>query len=336
MPIEPTKRECYGPWQVELFPASRQEDATVLVVRAAVDFCTPGQVYGLVAKFTVSALKSCEVSAYLKDMEGSSLAAMHGLLDFGLFDRASQYTWRLTTNGLEWEPPLQLEDLDFEDDSEPRLRYHILRALRHTLSQVPREYQGKTLDPEGVCMILGIARSRFDEIVGLLREGEEIAVPAGGNLYDGHFYITQLGIQAFERMQHKPRPKWQTKQAPEDVQERVPALVELIRHWIPSKQHRYEEAYRVDLSGHLKSQGLSALQEQGASHADILAWGIPIAIKLNPDRAGYDILHSQIVRHLDEFGVAIALVVRPGNEDLLGYYKTLIEGYDGVTFIAKP
>jgi hypothetical protein len=274
------------------------------------------------------------------------LGRIHGLLDFGLFEESNEYQWTVTPTRETIEPPLTLEAPDFGGDSERRICYHILSALRRARRELPREYTRKKLDPEGVCAILQIAREHFEYIVGRLGErgwitGMQLATDTRilfyGNLFDGEFYITEEGVQALEEMERSQvKPQWLTKRAPEDVQKHVPEIVQVIDNWIPKQRYRTEEAYRAALAEHLEGYGITAPEEQGASLTDILAaHGIGIETKLKPDRSEYDRLTGQILRQLGEFGVVVVLILRPDRRDLLDEYKSLFAGDDRVVFMTK-
>jgi hypothetical protein len=275
------------------------------------------------------------------------LGRIHGLLDFGLFEESNEYQWTVTPTEETIKPPLTLEAPDFGDDSEKRICYHILSALRRTRHELPREYTRKKLDPEGVCAILQIARTYFEYIVGRLEERGWIAkmqlvtdtgrIVLQGNLFDGGFYITEEGVQALEETERSQvKPQWLTKRAPEDVQKRAPEIVQVIDNWIPKQRYRTEEAYRAALAEHLEGHGITAPEQQGASLTDILAaHGIGIESKLKPDRSEYDRLAGQILRQLGEFGVVVVLILRPDRRDLLDEYKSLFAGDDRVVFMTK-
>jgi len=275
------------------------------------------------------------------------LGRIHGLLDFGLFEESNEYQWTVTPTGETIKPPLTLEDPDFGDDSERWICYHILSALRRARRELPREYTRKKLDPEGTCAILQIARKQFDYLVGRLRDMNWVAVRAfvtsageilhSGSVFNGEFHITEKGLQALKEMEHsQAKPQWLTERATEDVQKRVPEIVQTIDNWIPKQRYRTEEAYQAALAEHLEGRGITAPEQQGASLTDILAaHGIGIEIKLKPDRSDYDRLAGQIMRQLGEYGVVVVLILRPDKRDLLDGYKSLFAGDDRVIFVTK-
>jgi len=131
-------------------------------------------------------------------------------------------------------------------------------------------------------------------------------------------------------------PDWLKKQAPKKVRLQIPQVVKLIQEWIPKQRFRSEEAFEAALAEYLVGQGVSAPEQQGISLVDILAaQGIGIEVKLTPDRSEYDRLSGQIIRHLEGFGIAIVLIIRPDKRDLLDEYQARFSGDDRVTFITK-
>ena len=263
------------------------------------------------------------------------LARIHGLLDFGLFERSNEYHWIVNFTEEFFRPSLRLEAPDFADDLEQRICYHILDALRRARREMPREYTRKKLDPEGTCAILQIARTYSEYIVGRLEERGRIV--SHGNLFDGEFHITEEGVQALEEMERSlVKPQWLTRRAPEDVQKHVPEVVQIIKEWIPKQRYGNEKPYESALAEHLQGRGIPAPEQQGASLTDILAaHGIGIEIKLTPNRSEYDRLAGQIMRQLEEFGVVIVLILRPDKQDLLDEYRDRFTGDDRVVFVTK-
>lgn len=151
-------------------------------------------------------------------------------------------------------------------------------------------------------------------------------------------YLSDRGLKEVEaiRSQGDAQPRWQTKQAPEGIQKRVPDILKTIENWIPKQRFRNEEAYEAALAEYLSGQGIEAPEQQGMSLTDILAaHGIGVEIKLNPDRSEYDRLSGQIIRQLEEFGVVVVLIVRPDKRDLLEEYKARFDYDSRVTFITK-
>ncbi len=130
---------------------------------------------------------------------------------------------------------------------------------------------------------------------------------------------------------------WLTKQASDEIQVRIPEIVQIIESWIPKQLFRSEEAYEAALAEYLEGRGITAPEQQGTSLVDILAAnGIGIEAKLNPNRSEYDRLVGQIVRHLENHGNVIVLIVRPDKRDLLEEYKSRFAGDNRVIFVTKP
>lgn len=127
---------------------------------------------------------------------------------------------------------------------------------------------------------------------------------------------------------------WLTKRASEQVQMRVPEIIQAIQKWVPKQRYKAEEAYVAALAEYLVGLGIDAPEQQGKSLTDILAaHGIGTEVKLTPDRSEYDRLAGQIMRQLEEYGIVIVLILRPDKRDLLEEYKSRFD--DRVIFITK-
>jgi hypothetical protein len=146
-------------------------------------------------------------------------------------------------------------------------------------------------------------------------------------------FIAEMERQGFRQQSATP-PRWLTKQAPEQVQRRLPEVIQAIENWIPKQRFTDEEAYEAALAEYLAGQGIDAPEQQGMSLADILAaYGIGVEIKFKPNRGDYDRLSGQIMRQLEEFGTAVVLIIRPDRRDLLDEYASRFD--DRVVFILK-
>lgn len=343
------KQDSYGQYDITVYPLSSQ-GTEVQYRLEAMNRYAPQEPLRILVVITTTAARATPSSRALSLGETAwenNLARIHGLLDFGLFEKSNEYRWRITSEKETIQPPLKLDAPDFGNDSEREICYHILNALRRTRRELPREYARKKLDPEGACAVLRIDKKRFCYIVGRLKERGWIAkmqlvadtgrIVSHGNLFDGEFYITEEGAQALEEMERLlVKPKWLTTRAPEDVQKRVPEIVQAIEKWTPKQRYRTEEAYQAALAEHLEGRGITAPEQQGESLTDILAaHGVGIETKLKPDRGDYDRLAGQVMRQLQEFGVVVVLILRPDKRDLLNEYKSLFTGDDRVIFITK-
>lgn len=343
-----TEQETYGRYEIVGSPVPSSRDGIEYRLKASIKGVASGNPRVLQVFISRSALiEHFPGESEVRVAQKQGLARMHGLLDFGLFEEAPEYRWRRLAEKEGFEPPVKLETPDFGDNSEKRVFYHILRALRRARRESPREYTRKKLDPEGVCVILGLDRNDVDYYVGRLRDRGWIAkrqlvdrhgkVVYHGNLFDGGFYIAEEGVQALETMERSlVQPEWMTTEPPEEVKHDIPRIVHVIKEWIPKQRYGSEEPYQSALAEHLLGQGVSAPEQQGASLTDILAaYGIGIEIKLKPERTDYDRLMGQIMRQLEEFGVVVVLIVRPDRADLLEEYKSKFVGDDRVVFITK-
>ena len=275
-----------------------------------------------------------------RTLEEYGLQAVHGLLDFGLFEKTKEYHLKIDNEGIEWLPPLHLAAPDFGDDLDMHIQYHILSALDRTRRSLTTEYERVRLDPEGVCIVLDIQRNQFEYNVGLLGEGRLIKTPETMTftmgLFRGDFYLTGKGSQTLRKMTHPPKPEWKTKQASEEAQKRVPEIIETIENWTPKQRFRTEESYQGTLAEHLEKHGIDAPEQQGATLVDILAaHSIGIEIKVNPDRSEYDRLSGQIMRHLEAYGNVIVFIVRPDKRDLLDEYMSRFADDSRVRFTIK-
>ena len=340
------KEEIYGQYNIIGYLESTQVDGIQYRLKAK-NRQTP-QESPRILHVTIS--EKAVITRFSQDEETvwkEVLGRIHGLLDFGLFEKSNEYQWTVTSTGETIEPPLTLQALDFGDDPERQICYHILSALRRARRELPREYAIKRLDPVGVCAVLHIDRTLFDYLVGRFKEMNWIAVRQlmtstgeivhSRSLFNGEFYITGEGIQALEEVERLlVTPKWLTTRATEDVQKRVPDVIRTIKEWIPKQRYRTEEPYQAALAEHLEGRGITAPEQQGASLTDILAaHGIGVEIKLTPNRSEYDRLAGQIMRQLEEFGVVIVLILRPDKQDLLNEYRARFAGDDRVIFITK-
>jgi hypothetical protein len=268
------------------------------------------------------------------DWRGFGLPYTHGLLDFGFFDECHEYTLTLDGSAQTWLPPLVLGAPGFGGDPDRLARFHILRALHRARRDLPRAYKAKKLDLVGACLVLQIGADQLEYNIGILEEKGWIA--AGLTFGPGGLYITDDGIQALDDMSRPARPEWQTRQPPEQVAKRIPEIIEMVEAWIPKKGYRGEEAYQAALAEYLEGHGVAAPEHQGTSLVDILAaYGVGIEAKLAPDRSGYDRLCGQIMRHLEEHGTVIVLILRPDKRDLLDEYQRRFAGDERVTFIVK-
>ena len=146
-------------------------------------------------------------------------------------------------------------------------------------------------------------------------------------------FIAEIERHGF-RQQSTGIPMWLTKQAPEETETSLHKIVQFVEDWIPKQRFTKEEAYEAALAEHLVGKGVPAPEQQGASLVDILAAnGIGIELKLNPDRNEYNRLSGQIMRHLEQYGVVIVLILRADNRDLLEEYQSRFD--DRVVFIVK-
>jgi hypothetical protein len=188
-------------------------------------------------------------------------------------------------------------------------------------------------EPEDLRSAIDVTQLAFESLYLLLYDAKLIHGAPPTKLW-----LSDRGLGEAKAIQsaRDAQPRWRTKQAPEEIQKRVPYILKTIENWIPRQRYRSEEAYEAALAEHLPGQGIEASEQQGKSLTDILAaHGIGIEVELNPDRSEYDRLSGQIIRQLEEFGVVVVLIVRPDKRDLLEEYKARFECDNRVTFITK-
>lgn len=147
------------------------------------------------------------------------------------------------------------------------------------------------------------------------------------NVKDGFWtwvdeFLEELDGYGFKQLKLNA-PKWITKRPLDQAMAHYNDIIQAIKNWIPKQRYKSEEAYEAGLAEYLVGLGIHAPEQQGSSLTDILAlYGIGIEIKVNPDRSEYDRLVGQIVRQLEEYGLVIALIVRPEKRDLLDEYRS--------------
>lgn len=163
--------------------------------------------------------------------------------------------------------------------------------------------------------------------------GEALWLPIGPAFLE----FSEAILERPEIVVVQEKAAWLTKQAPDEIQMRIPEIVQIVESWTPKQRYRNEEAYQAALAEYLEGHGITAPEQQGASLIDILAAnGVGIEIKLTPDRSGYDRLSGQIIRHLNNYGSVIVLIIRPDKRDLLKEYQSLFAGDNRVIFVTKP
>jgi hypothetical protein len=271
---------------------------------------------------------------FKESISEKSLACLHGLLDFNLFDVTNEYRARYTLDGPELQLQLDPEVPDFEM-SEEQIFQQVLSILHRTLRELPKEYTNKRLDPLGVCVILKIEQNKFQ--YSARRLADRGWIESHGDLFEGEIHITEKGIEALEQMERSlAKPTWKTTQPPDEVKLHIPEIVQTIKEWVPKQRYRNEETYQAALAEYLVGQGIEAPEQQGASLVDVLAArGIGIEARVNPDRGEYDRLSGQITRHLEGTGIVVVLILRPDRRDLLEEYEARFADDERVIFIAK-
>ena len=86
-------------------------------------------------------------------------------------------------------------------------------------------------------------------------------------------------------------------------------IASLVETWTPTQRYKTEEGYKAELAQFIRAYGIPVAQEQGVSQADIVAAErVAIALKKKPNKGDYDLLFSQIHRHLGEYEFAVAVV----------------------------
>ncbi len=152
----------------------------------------------------------------------------------------------------------------------------------------------------------------------------------------GSIWLTPEGVEKTTEMRLYTRTRWLTKQASDEVRAQASDIIKVIEGWLPKQRYKQEEVYVATLAEHLEGKGIKAPEQQGTTLTDILAvHGIGIEVKVNPSRGEYDRLLGQIIRQLEEFGIVIALIIRPDRQDLLEEYKLRFAHDQRVTFITK-
>jgi hypothetical protein len=279
----------------------------------------------------------------IEEVRDEGLHRVRGRLSLGWFESGQHYRHIIAGDEEQVDPPLlEAGDLQFASD-DVQAEYWLLKALHHIRTRYPEVFRRVDFDWKGVCMVTQIPVKVGRMALDLLHERGLISVqymPAMEKGQDepvGPTYILAAGVDYCRRFEQTMlRPKWQIKQAPEEVQMRVPDVIDAIRCWTPKQRFRSEEAYEAALAEYLSGQGIEAPEQQGMSLTDILAaHGIGIEVKLKPDRSEYDRLFGQIIRQLEEFGIVVVLIARPDKRDLLEEYEARFSHDSRVTFIAK-
>jgi hypothetical protein len=129
-------------------------------------------------------------------------------------------------------------------------------------------------------------------------------------------------------------------QVPRMMDRGFDALVREIEEWTPSRIFSHEEGYQASLEAFLRERGHITRMERGESRADIVVdEKYPIALKKGSRLADYDSLHSQVLRHHEEFGYVIAVVFSVRALDQFEIFKERVAFYlkgPTCTVIRKP
>jgi len=104
-------------------------------------------------------------------------------------------------------------------------------------------------------------------------------------------------------------------------------MTSLVRKWTPSKKHRYEEGYQMDLKSYLEYKcGCRVRLEALESKTDLLVNNnYPIEIKKNPNKSEYDRLVGQILRYYKAKENAIAVICDVKSKQLFDDFKESIK-----------
>jgi len=103
-------------------------------------------------------------------------------------------------------------------------------------------------------------------------------------------------------------------------------MVLIVNKWTPSKKHRYEEGYQMDLKSYLEyKHGCHVRLEALESKTDLLVNNnFPIEIKKNPNKSEYDRLVGQILRYYKAKENAIAVICDVKSKQLFDDFKNSI------------
>ncbi len=117
-------------------------------------------------------------------------------------------------------------------------------------------------------------------------------------------------------------------------------LIKVIGSWSPARGRNSEEAYKIELRGHLESQGFSLNEEYGQSKSDLLVnTKYAIETKKAPDIGEYDRMFGQIARHLQHHRNVIALIMDAPSADNFENFASLVDAYlnrgDNVVSVMK-
>lgn len=101
-----------------------------------------------------------------------------------------------------------------------------------------------------------------------------------------------------------------------------------IREWTPARRRNNEEAYKVELRGHLNSLKYEMNEEYGESKCDLLVQRIyAIEVKKDPDLGEYDRLFGQLARHLEHQCMVIVLILEATRNDKYDTFTALVDKY---------
>lgn len=114
----------------------------------------------------------------------------------------------------------------------------------------------------------------------------------------------------------------------------IDRVSEEIRKWSPAVRRNSEEAYKSELSLHLRNSpmiqraGLQVREERGDSQCDI-ALGTKIALELKkaPMQSDYDRCFGQIARHLETYDRVIVLIFDVPSRDRFEDFNSLVDHY---------
>lgn len=105
-------------------------------------------------------------------------------------------------------------------------------------------------------------------------------------------------------------------------------LIKNIRTWSPARRRNNEEAYKIELRGHLQSAGYTLNEEYGESRYGLLVHQkYAIEIKKDPNLGEYDRLFGQLARHLQHQHKVIVLILEATRGDHYDNFTALVDRF---------